>query len=105
MKHYDEQWIQEWCDNNGWTDLVVDRHHSYWAFPPNAVMPEPLPMKALKTIKLDKGMTFEEKLWAGISFIFTLISATVSYVLKCPMPIFLAFAFCAVTVAKLEIEH
>ncbi len=54
MKHYSDEWIEEWCQENGWTDLFVERSNSYWAFPPGAVMPEPIPAQALRVIKAKK---------------------------------------------------
>jgi hypothetical protein len=103
MKHYCEEWLNEWCAENGWTDLYVERSH-YWAFPPGGVMPEPLPREALKLIKAEKGLSGEERFWSITSVIVTLIAAVLSYFLKCPMPMVLAFAFGAITVALLEVE-
>ncbi|MCE2665152.1 MAG: hypothetical protein LW716_21805 [Microcystis sp. 53602_E8] len=90
MKHFHEPWIQEWCQENGWTELFLERYSNYWAFPPNAVMPEPIPTKVLQNIKRQKGLSPAEKLWLGLA---------------CPMPIVLAFAFDAVTAARLEVEY
>ncbi|MDJ0746850.1 MAG: hypothetical protein QNJ32_26315 [Xenococcaceae cyanobacterium MO_167.B27] len=105
MKHFHDAWIQEWCDNNGWTDVFRERYNHYWAFPPNAVMPEPIPQKALRTIKEDKGMTKEEKLWLTLATTFSLTAIILCSVLANPMPIVLAFAFDAITVAQLEVEE
>ena len=104
MKHYSEEWLHEWCIKNGWTDLYVERSN-YWAFPPGAVMPEPIPAKALQLIKAEKGMCYSEKAWSIAAVIVSLIAALASYILKCPMPLVFAFAFCAVTVAQLEVEE
>ena len=54
MKHYCEEWVKDWCFENGWTDLYVERCH-YWAFPPGAVMPEPIPPRVLRLIKAEKA--------------------------------------------------
>lgn len=103
MKHYCEEWINEWCQNNGWTDLYVERYH-YWAFPPGAVMPEPIPPQVLRAIKAEKGLSGEER-WGSIAAVVVSLSAPIlSYFLKSPMPLVLAFAFSAVTVALLEVE-
>jgi hypothetical protein len=104
MKHYCDEWINEWCQQNGWTDLVSARYN-YWAFPPGAVMPEPIPPQALRFIKQEKGLTTQEKLWSISAVIVTIIAATLSYFLNSPMPLVLAFAFGAVTVAQLEVEE
>jgi hypothetical protein len=90
MRHFHDQWIQEWCEENGWTDLFIERYSNYWAFPPNAVMPEPIP---------------DEKWWLGAAIVCTLTALVLGLMLACPMPIVLAFAFDAVTAAQLEVEY
>ena len=44
-----------------WTDLVRERYNSYWAFPPNCVMPEPIPQKVMRLIKNEKGLSKSEQ--------------------------------------------
>jgi hypothetical protein len=34
MKKFCTEWIQEWCQENGWTDLFTVRRE-YWAFGSN----------------------------------------------------------------------
>lgn len=104
MNHYRDEWIEDWCRENGWTDLFKERTSNYWAFPPGAVMPEPIPDHILRGIKTEKGLSPQEKLLSLSSGVFTLLTAVLSYALKCPVPLVLAFAFCAVTVGLLEIE-
>ena len=104
MNHFKDTWIQEWCDTNGWTDLFRERYNSYWAFPPNAVMPEPIPHKVLRTIKAEKGLSSDEQLWLSVAMAFSTIAIALCYFLHNPMPVVLAFAFDAITVAKLEVE-
>lgn len=104
MKHYRDRWVEEWCLDNGWTDLFMERCNNYWAFPPGAVMPEPIPPTVLRTIKAERGMTVEEKFWSISAVLGTLVAVISTYVFKCPMPIIIAFAFDAVTVAQLEME-
>lgn len=101
MNKYCIDWIQEWCCENGWTDLFVERRE-YWAFPPHAVMPMPIPADALHTIKLEKGLSVPEKIWFGTAWLATLGSVVLSYSLECPMPLVAAFAFCALIVARTE---
>jgi hypothetical protein len=105
MRHYSERWIVEWCSENGWTDVFAERPNHYWAFPPGAVMPEPIPLHTLKIIKAEKGLCFEERLWLIFAIVATIAAPILSYVLKSPMPLVLAFAFDAITVAKLEVEY
>lgn len=104
MKHYRYEWIQEWCVENGWTDLFCERTDHYWAFPPGAVMPEPIPLKVLRLIKAQKGLCPEERfLLVGVAI--ASVSALVgTYFWHCPMPLVVAFAFCAIATALLEDE-
>jgi hypothetical protein len=104
MKHYSDEWIKEWCQENGWTDLFIERQGHYWAFPPNAVMPEPISNKILKVIKAQKGMTIQEKIWLACLALFSLLSLAFSCLLRCPMPIVVAFGVGAFTAVQLEIE-
>jgi hypothetical protein len=104
MRHYCDTWIQEWCDTNGWTELFMERRDFYWAFPPGAVIPEPIPTHILRTIKAEKGLCPQEKAWIVAATALTLVSAMLSYCFECPMPIVFAFSFAAITVAQLEVE-
>lgn len=103
MNKYSTQWIQDWCHENGWTDLFVERRE-YWAFPPHAVMPMPIPSQVLHAIKAEKGFSPHEKVWYGSAFAVTTMGILSSCLLACPMPLVAAFAFCAVTVAQTEDE-
>ncbi|ACK67669.1 conserved hypothetical protein [Rippkaea orientalis PCC 8801] len=105
MKHFCDDWIREWCDDNGWTDLFIERYNNYWAFPPGAVMPEPIPVDALRVIKITKGLCQEEKTWLMGALVLSIVAIVSSYVFKSPMPIVFAFAFDAVTAAQLEVEE
>jgi len=103
MKHYHDEWIQEWCLENGWTDLFIERS-LYWAFPPGAVMPEPIPVKVLKLIKQQKGLCNQERIWVTIAATVTVGTIISSCVAACPVPLVIAFAFNAITAAQLEVE-
>lgn len=98
MNKYCSQWIQEWCHENGWTDLFVVQR-DYWAFPPHAVMPTPIPAQVLHGIKAEKGLSPAERLWYGAACGVTLLMSGLSYLADSPMPLVVAFAFCAVVVA------
>ncbi len=104
INHYSLQWIETWCEENGWTDLFVERRNNYWAFPPGGVMPEPIPVNVLRLIKAQNGLTFEERLWSTSAVIGTISAILFSFWFQSPMPLVLAFAFNAVTVAQLELE-
>ena len=105
MKHFCDDWIREWCDDHGWTDLFIERCNNYWAFPPGAVMPEPIPVEALRVIKMTKGLCSEEKAWLLWAIMLSMVAVLSSYLLKTPMPIVFAFAFDAITAAQLEVEE
>ncbi|BAU64188.1 hypothetical protein STA3757_15590 [Stanieria sp. NIES-3757] len=104
MKHFHDDWIQEWCDQNGWTDLFRERCNHYWAFPPGAVMPEPIPNKVLRLIKAEKGLSSDEQIWLTTAVVISAIALISTYLFMSPMPIVLAFAFDAITVGQLEVE-
>ncbi|HIK55466.1 MAG TPA: hypothetical protein IGS37_09940 [Synechococcales cyanobacterium M55_K2018_004] len=101
MNKYCKEWIQEWCQENGWTDLFRERK-DYWAFPPHAVMPLPIPAQALEMIKAQKGLTPEEKLWCGSAWAAAVMGAALGYFFQSPMPLVMAFAFCTIIFACMD---
>jgi hypothetical protein len=105
INRYCIKWIEAWCQENGWTDLFVERRGNYWAFPPGGVMPEPIPGDVLRLIKAEKGFTLEEKLWSISAVTTTVMAVVYAFVLKCPIPLVLAFAVNGVTVAQFELEE
>ena len=104
MQHYQDEWIQEWCNENGWTDLFRERYNHYWAFPPNAVMPEPIPTKVMRLIKEQKGLCKNERIWLTSALVVTVFSLFFTYAFQSPMPLVFAFAFGAIASAQLEVE-
>lgn len=104
MNHYCYTWVEDWCHKNGWTELFIQRRNEFWAFPPNAVMPLPIPSQVLKQIKAEKGLSREEKFWCSIAAAVAGLAATLSYFSQSPMPLVTAFAFSAIVVANLEVE-
>ncbi|MCS6959364.1 MAG: hypothetical protein RMK91_04875 [Pseudanabaenaceae cyanobacterium SKYGB_i_bin29] len=104
MKHFQDEWVEEWCNANGWTELFQAEANNYWAFPPGAVIPEPIPTKILKLIKAQKGLTADEQYWCALAVAFTVIGGGMTLWSANPLPLLLAFAFAAVTVAQLEVE-
>ncbi|HEY9882732.1 MAG TPA: hypothetical protein V6C98_03885 [Thermosynechococcaceae cyanobacterium] len=101
MNHYAAQWIEDWCAENGWTDLFQERA-DYWAFPPNAVMPVPIPTQVLRSIKANRGLCIEEKIWCAAAGLSAITAASFSYFFATPMPLVAAFAFCAIVMARME---
>jgi hypothetical protein len=105
MRHYNDEWIQDWCQENGWTDWFMEPLNHYWAFPPGAVMPEPIPQTTLRSIKANRGMCLEERTWAIAALLATTGAILLGYFTKSPMPLVLAFAFDAITVGRLEVDE
>ncbi|WP_041698858.1 hypothetical protein [Thalassoporum mexicanum] len=103
MKHLRDEWVNDWCQENGWTDLYIERNH-YWAFPPGAFMPMPIPSKALRCIKAQHGMCNQEKSLAIAAIIIAIGAVGLTFSFNSPMPLIFAFAFGAITVALLEVE-
>lgn len=104
MNHYCEQWIADWCLENGWSDWFRDRSR-YWAFPPNAVMPVPIPQQVLRAIKAEKGLSADERFWCILATAVFLVSLVLSFALAAPIPLVAGFAFCAIVVGTLEDEE
>ena len=104
MQHFHDEWIQEWCDRNGWTDVFMERYNHYWAFPPNCVMPEPIPQKVMRLIKSEKGFTSDEQKCLYSAAVVSVVAIVASLFLVTPMPMMFAFAFDAVTFARMECE-
>jgi hypothetical protein len=104
MNHYSHTWIEDWCNDNGWTELFVPQKNNYWAFPPNAVMPLPIPTQVLRQIKSEKGLSGDERVWAIIAMLLAVFAAGLSCLAQSPMPIVAAFAFCAMIVARMEVD-
>lgn len=103
MKHFSDDWIKEWCQDNGWTDLFIERF-DYWAFPPHAVIPLPIPKETLIQIKAEKGFSQEERMWLGVAMTVSLFAMISSYLLNSPMPLVFAFAFTSIIVGNFELE-
>ncbi|NJK99191.1 MAG: hypothetical protein HC910_01005 [Spirulinaceae cyanobacterium SM2_1_0] len=104
MKHFNTDWINEWCGEHGWTDLAVVGYDTYWAFPPGAVMPEPIPPTALRMIKAQRGLCKQERRIVLAALGLTLFAAIASYVVRSPMPLVIAFCADALAAASLEVD-
>lgn len=103
MNKYSMEWINEWCSDNGWTDPFQERKE-YWAFPPCAVMPLPIPHEALQVIKAKKGLSPEEKGWSVLAWSVAVICAVMGVWAETPMPFVAAFAVCAVIFGMMDDE-
>jgi hypothetical protein len=104
MLKYSQEFALTWCNDNGWTDFFVEQYR-YWAFPPGAVMPLPLPNAALKLLPAkQKVLTLQERLLYAATLMCTLASAFLTYWWRSPMPMTVGFMVCAIMVALLEDE-
>ena len=101
MKKYAYQWVQDWCNEHGWTDLFLERYH-YWAFPPGSVIPQPIPFDVLHAIKQEKGLSPTERRWYSLGVSMAALAGVASYCLNTPLPLVLAFSLCAFTIAYLD---
>jgi hypothetical protein len=101
IKKYAYPWVQDWCNQNGWTDLFIERYQ-YWAFPPGGVMPQPIPLQVLQAIKREKGLSPIERIWYASAIGISITAIASSYWLQCPLPVVAAFGFCALVVAYLD---
>jgi hypothetical protein len=104
MNHYADHWIENWCRDNGWTDWFIEQS-KYWGFPPNAVMPVPIPSQVLRSLKAQYGLCHEEQLWSLSAIGSAVLGALLSYWTASPMPLVTAFAYCAIVVARMDDEE
>lgn len=74
----------------------------YWAFPPHAVIPMPIPDDVLRSLKDQYGLSPQEKVWCAAAWIVGGMGIALTYWLECPIPLVAAFAFCAITVAQMD---
>jgi len=101
MNKYCMSWIQEWCRANNWSE-PFRQCDEYWAFPPQAVMPLPIPSQELQLIKAEKGASPAERLWFAMVWSVSAIALTTGVWLQNPMPMVFAFAFCAMVFAAMD---
>jgi hypothetical protein len=94
MFKYSQDYAKAWCQEQGWTDFFTEQYR-YWAFPPGAVMPLPLPRQALQRIHIEKVLSIREKLVYGATLGCCLTTAMAAYWLWSPMPLTFGFIFCA----------
>jgi hypothetical protein len=95
------QYIQQWCQAHGWTDLFVEQRQ-FWAFPPGSVLPVPVPTYALEGFYSAYEMTPQVGLLNLSSMGVTLGAVLLTVVTLSPVPLLVAFGYCAIAVALLE---
>jgi hypothetical protein len=100
LHHY----MQQWCQEHGWTDLFVEQRQ-FWAFPPGSVLPTPVPTHALEEFYAEREMTPQVGLLNLSSIGATLGAVFLTVLTLSPIPLLVAFGCCIVTVALLEEER
>lgn len=100
---YSYHWIQDWCQENGWTDLFVERQ-SFWAFPPGAVIPEPIPGNVLVDLKRVHGYSPIERNSFALIMAIALLAGGSSFWTHSPFPLVVAFCLASLVVAWLETD-
>ncbi len=105
MQHFKREWIEEWCTAHGWTELYVEQPGNYWAFPPDAVMPQPIPVSVLRAIKASKGLSPRERQVSLLAVAIAVGALILTVLWRSPMPLAIAFAISALIVASLEPEY
>jgi hypothetical protein len=101
MKQYAYAWVLRWCAENGWTDLFMERYR-YWAFPPGAVMPQPIPAQVLQCLHDQHGASPIEQRWYGLIVAASALAGLLSCWAQSPLPLIAAFALCSLAVAYLD---
>lgn len=71
-----EKQIQKWCQSNRWTELFTQKGQ-YYAFPPGAVIPLPVPTEAIEEAKI----TQERKVHNSKQLLSTILSSLAVIVL------------------------
>lgn len=92
-------YVLGWCQEHGWTDLFVD-HYQYWAFPPGAVMPLPVPTDVLRDFQRSRSQT--TKSFYALILSASTVAAICSWLQQSPMPLVLAFCLSAMAVGLLD---
>jgi hypothetical protein len=98
------RYIQQWCQEHGWTDLFIEQRQ-FWAFPPGSFIPVPVPASAVKRFYAKYRPTTQVRV-LSLSVMGVALGAVVLTVLTLsPVPLLLGFGCCAIAVALLEPEY
>jgi hypothetical protein len=98
------RYIQQWCQEHGWTDLFIEQRQ-FWAFPPGSFIPVPVPTSAIKRFYANQYPTRQAKV-LSLSVVGAALGAvTITALTLSPVPLLLGFGCCAIAVALLEPEY
>ena len=101
MTHPLYPYLNQWCNDNGWTDLFIERYQ-FWAFPPGSVLPLPLPSAVLEDIHSQHYHNIKYSL-PYLTVLLGMMSAiSLSFLSHSPMPLIAAFAVGAIAVGILD---
>lgn len=94
-KQYEKK-VRQWCQDNNWTDLFI-HENKFYAFPPNAVIPLPVPIEDNQTShEYRRGI---QLLWlAGLIDIFLCLLLFLRFIMlpKLSLEITLMAIFCCI---------
>ncbi|MGB8698069.1 MAG: hypothetical protein WCD18_01510 [Thermosynechococcaceae cyanobacterium] len=97
------QYIQQWCQEHGWTDLFYEQSQ-FWAFPPGSVLPLPVPSDAIEAFYTHRELSWPFRLISTASIGVALGAMLLTVSTLSPIPLLTAFGLCAIAVATLEEE-
>jgi hypothetical protein len=103
MSKFLHQYIQQWCSEHGWTDLFVEQCQ-FWAFPPGAVIPAPVPVYALEGFYRTHRAPAPIQLLKTLALGLALAAVALTIWTGSPIPLVTAFGGCAITVGLIEEE-
>jgi hypothetical protein len=95
-------YLQRWCQEHGWTDLFMDQCQ-FWAFPPGAVLPLPIPAYAFEGFH-STGAPSARSGWLlnAMAIVCTIVGIVLTTITFSPIPLLAAFAVSAAAVALVE---
>ncbi|MCS7029933.1 MAG: hypothetical protein NZL92_00170 [Gloeomargarita sp. SKYG116] len=101
MKRWADAWIDRWCREHGWSEWMAVEG-TYWAFPPQAVMPVPIPEEVLHQLKATYGLSPHERWAVGLMGVSSLAAFIGSWYSHCPLPLVGVFTLGALLTAALD---
>lgn len=93
--------LNQWCHDNGWTDLFVERYQ-FWAFPPGGVLPAPLPDAVLEDLHAQHYRGLKYSASYGTLFLASGLAIVLALFSHSPMPLVAAFSISAIAVGLLD---
>jgi hypothetical protein len=98
------RYIQQWCQEHGWTNLFIEQRQ-FWAFPPGSFVPVPVPTSAIERFYAKYRPTTQTRVLNLSVMGVALGSVMLTALTLSPIPLLLGFGCCAIVVALLEPEY